>query len=360
MIFISYASEDFSIAERLYDLLKGGGAKVWMDKKNILPGQEWEAQIWQAATRADFFCLLLSPRSVSKRGFIRKEIRFALEKWKEKLSEDIYLIPCRIDDATPPFELQHLQYTDLRSDGDFQELAKYLTELERKLSGNQLDEYFDSFERTSIKKENENVEIQITFPLFSSPSLRKLNNAISETIRVFETEADSFDTKIPEDCSGKSFYQCGFNLFYASRDILSILFGVSWYGAGAAHPNYAYKTIKYNRTTNSEFSLQDAFTDPEEALRAISKASEFELLKRQALQGQFPNERLANWITEGTSPDWTNFENSVLHDGELLIHFAPYSVGPYMMGPQTVTLPLFDLEQLLRPNFITGSPSSLQ
>jgi hypothetical protein len=83
MIFLSYASEDIQAASKLYDRLTSDGFDVWMDKKKIQPGQEWEPLIWKAATKAEIFCLLLSSRSINKRGFIRKEIRFALDKWKE-------------------------------------------------------------------------------------------------------------------------------------------------------------------------------------------------------------------------------------------------------------------------------------
>jgi hypothetical protein len=126
MIFLSYASEDCDRASEIYDRLSHDGFEVWMDKKNILLGQEWENQIWRVAAKADLFCLLLSARLITKRGFVRKEIRFALGKWKEKLPDDVYLIPTRIEKIEPPLELSHLQYIDLTNEEDFQRFEEVL------------------------------------------------------------------------------------------------------------------------------------------------------------------------------------------------------------------------------------------
>lgn len=41
-IFISYATEDYPYADSLHSFLSGNGFKPWMDKKDLLPGQNWE------------------------------------------------------------------------------------------------------------------------------------------------------------------------------------------------------------------------------------------------------------------------------------------------------------------------------
>ena len=74
-IFLSYASEDYSLVSDFYDRLKKIGINSWMDKKDILPGENWERSIWRAVKNADFIILFLSNHSVNKRGFFQKEIK---------------------------------------------------------------------------------------------------------------------------------------------------------------------------------------------------------------------------------------------------------------------------------------------
>ena len=40
-IFIAYAREDSAIADRLYGELERRGFAAWLDRKKLLPGQNW-------------------------------------------------------------------------------------------------------------------------------------------------------------------------------------------------------------------------------------------------------------------------------------------------------------------------------
>ena len=78
-IFISYAKEDISTAERLYNDLKAYRIAPWLDAHDLLPGQNWENQIESVISQCSYFLLLLSNNSVSKEGHVQKEIRLALD-----------------------------------------------------------------------------------------------------------------------------------------------------------------------------------------------------------------------------------------------------------------------------------------
>lgn len=43
--FVSYSREDWAFAVRVAKDLKAKGAKVWMDKLDIRPGQRWEREV---------------------------------------------------------------------------------------------------------------------------------------------------------------------------------------------------------------------------------------------------------------------------------------------------------------------------
>lgn len=119
-IFLCYAKEDFEKVEALYTTLDEGGYRPWMDKKDLLPGQDWEAEITQAIEEADFFIACMSQQSVNKRGYVQKEVRFALDVLGEIPHGQIFLIPLRLEPCDIPSPLSSLHWIDLDSP-DFRE-----------------------------------------------------------------------------------------------------------------------------------------------------------------------------------------------------------------------------------------------
>jgi hypothetical protein len=108
-IFLSYAPEDEEKVERLYRKLFDAGFKPWMDKKDLLPGEQRQFRIPQAIRRSDFFVVCLSVHSTDKRGWIQREIKQALDIWQERLDSDIYLIPVQLEDCQVPERLRDFQ-----------------------------------------------------------------------------------------------------------------------------------------------------------------------------------------------------------------------------------------------------------
>ncbi|MGE0087150.1 MAG: TIR domain-containing protein [Desulfococcaceae bacterium] len=116
-VFISYATEDYDIAKRLYDDLKQYGITPWLDRENLLVGQNWRQEIPRVIREHDYFLLLISENSVSRRGYIQKEQKIALDVLDEFPDGDIFIIPVRIDGTEPLDErLRDLHWTDLLSD----------------------------------------------------------------------------------------------------------------------------------------------------------------------------------------------------------------------------------------------------
>ena len=131
-IFLCYAREDATAVSELYDRLLSDGFNPWMDKKNILPGQQWELTLQNAIKRSDFFLSCLSPNSVRKRGVLQKEIKQALDIWETRLDSDIYLIPVRLQVCEVPDNLTVLQWVDLFDEDGYGFLIKSLyTGIER-------------------------------------------------------------------------------------------------------------------------------------------------------------------------------------------------------------------------------------
>ncbi|MBU1206758.1 MAG: toll/interleukin-1 receptor domain-containing protein [Proteobacteria bacterium] len=114
-LFLCYAREDVERALHLYRILKKRGHKPWMDKKDLLPGQNWEHEIEKAIRESAFFIACLSPASVSKRGFVQKEVRYALRVLDEIPQNQIFIIPVMLEPCNPPDHLRSLQWITIES-----------------------------------------------------------------------------------------------------------------------------------------------------------------------------------------------------------------------------------------------------
>lgn len=121
-VFLNYAREDEKPVEELYGELQAAGTVPWMDTKDLLPGQDWKLAIKSAILEADFFVVCLSSQSVNKRGFVQREIKHAQELWTEKLEDDIYMIPLRLDECDVPSSLAQFQWLDLFAEEGFSRL----------------------------------------------------------------------------------------------------------------------------------------------------------------------------------------------------------------------------------------------
>ena len=114
-IFLCYSHADGKQVAELYDKLEAAGFSPWMDIRNLVPGENWARAIRREILCADFFVACLSKNSITKRGFLQKEMKMAWDVWDGKLESDIYLIPARLEecDIPPDERLAQLQWVDL-------------------------------------------------------------------------------------------------------------------------------------------------------------------------------------------------------------------------------------------------------
>jgi len=116
-VFIAYVKEDANLAERLYGALEAAGFSPWMDRRKLLPGQNWPRAIEAAIETSDFFLACYSADSVNKKGAFQAEIRYALECARRIPLEEIFIVPVRLNRCPVPRSIQReLQYVDLFPD----------------------------------------------------------------------------------------------------------------------------------------------------------------------------------------------------------------------------------------------------
>lgn len=123
-VFLCHASEDKSKAMEVYSFLKKEGCNPWLDKIDLLAGQNWKIEIQKALKSSDFVVILFSKHSVSKKGFVQREFKLALDILEEIPEEQLFIIPVRIEECRIPDRFIHLQYCDFFEPRDLQYLLK--------------------------------------------------------------------------------------------------------------------------------------------------------------------------------------------------------------------------------------------
>ena len=91
-VFLCHASQDKPIVRELYQrLLAEGWIDPWLDEEKLLPGQNWDLEIEKAVESADAVIVCLSNNSVTKAGYIQKELRKILDVADEKPEGEIFI-----------------------------------------------------------------------------------------------------------------------------------------------------------------------------------------------------------------------------------------------------------------------------
>ena len=109
--------EDSAAALKLYKELRAKGLDVWMDTESLLPGQNWKTTIRREIRESRYFTAVLSGNSVSKKGYVQKELKDALDILEEYPTSTVFLIPARLDDCTPSDDrIRDLHWVDLFED----------------------------------------------------------------------------------------------------------------------------------------------------------------------------------------------------------------------------------------------------
>jgi hypothetical protein len=116
-VFVAYVAEDLQPACRLCNSLRTGGCSPWMDKEQLLPGQNWPRAIERAIEASDAFVACFSSRSLLKRGQFQTELRYALDCARQLPLDEVFLIPVRLERCRIPEGISNnVEYADLFPD----------------------------------------------------------------------------------------------------------------------------------------------------------------------------------------------------------------------------------------------------
>ena len=131
-VFLCHSSGDKPAVRKIYHRLLADGVSAWLDEEDLLPGQRWEQEIPKAVRASDVVIVCLSQSSINKKGYLQKEIRYALDVADEQPEGTIFLIPLKLEECDIPEHLRRWQWVNFFEDRGYDRL---MMALRRRMGG---------------------------------------------------------------------------------------------------------------------------------------------------------------------------------------------------------------------------------
>lgn len=124
-VFLCYAHTDVDMVRDLYYRLTRDGMDVWFDKISLFPGQEWMGEI-RNAIHESHVVIVCHSRQFNQKGYRQKEVKIALEEAGFLPSEEIFIIPARLEECTVLEDLKRWHWVDLFTEDGYKNLLRAL------------------------------------------------------------------------------------------------------------------------------------------------------------------------------------------------------------------------------------------
>jgi hypothetical protein len=112
-VFLCHSSNDKPAVRELYKKLRTEPwNQPWLDEEELYPGDDWDLAIEKAVEAANAIIVCLSKGSITKEGYVQKEIKTALDFSDYKPEGTVFIIPIRLEECEPPKRLSKWQYAD--------------------------------------------------------------------------------------------------------------------------------------------------------------------------------------------------------------------------------------------------------
>lgn len=126
-VFLCHTSGDKEVVREVYQRLRDSNTEPWLDEVNLIPGQNWRLEIPKVVKESHAIIVFLSKRSVTKEGYVQKEMRVALDAADEKPEGAIFVIPVRLDDCQVPSSLADFHWVDYFEVNSYEKIMRALT-----------------------------------------------------------------------------------------------------------------------------------------------------------------------------------------------------------------------------------------
>jgi formylglycine-generating enzyme required for sulfatase activity len=124
-VFLYHAASDRIAARDLYLRLISDGVDAWLVKERLLPGQDWKEEIQKAVTEAEAVVVCVS-RGFDQLEFRQKDVRAAFDSTIGELDGEVFIVPVRLEECSPPENLRKWQGIDLFEEAGYEKLISSL------------------------------------------------------------------------------------------------------------------------------------------------------------------------------------------------------------------------------------------
>ncbi len=195
----------------------------------------------------------------------------------------------------------------------------------------------------SILEENEDPYsvIEVYYPYLEGVPRAAIFNQQVETFINQNIDSFTFDLEQLEGDWRKveSFFAIHYEVTHASPELISVLFNLSFYVAGAAHPGQDVHSENYDVKLGRFIELPELFIAGSDYLEIISVYCIDDLNSQGLLAWE-----------EGAEPALDNYRTWNVSEEGIVISFPPYQVAPGAAGLLTVKVPFDRLQEVIRPD----------
>jgi len=142
----------------------------------------------------------------------------------------------------------------------------------------------------------------------------------------------------------------GYQIHFATADLISVEFREGEYSRGAAHGNSVTVVLNYDVKNGRKIALADLFNPKTNYLGVLSNYSKKELKDKLTKDEMFDEDM----VKSGTEPTADNYAAWTITRKGLYITFDPYQVAAYAAGPQSVLVPYSALKDIIKPDGPVG------
>lgn len=169
-----------------------------------------------------------------------------------------------------------------------------------------------------------------------------------EAAETAETAEASEPGSVLADEARESSLDVGYEIRYATDELISVEFRQDTYSGGAAHPNNSTSVLNYDVKSGKKLTLADLF-NPKSNYLAVISAYCIKALKDQSKK---VNDSMLDdgMLKSGASPRADNYRAWSITKKGLWITFDPYQVASYAQGPQHVLVPFSALKEITKPD----------
>ena len=125
-IFLCHSSGDKPAVRDLCARLRDDGFESWFDEQSLRPGQDWDYEIRKAVSASDIVIVCLSRTSITKAGYVQKELGFALDVANQQPEGSIFIIPVKLEECDAPERLKKWQWVNLFMQEGYSQLIESL------------------------------------------------------------------------------------------------------------------------------------------------------------------------------------------------------------------------------------------